>query len=230
MGVGELFLVLLAVGGFWLWRRSRPANPAGASEYVKRTDGAFTVFNVRPSTPPKYVGIQMIGAFLVLFALAGLLGGSSDSNSTRDYVRRARAEQAGKDQTLAIALLLGGAALYWLGSRIDFRPKQHRNPREFRVSRDAVEVDGRSFASRDLHRLIIRNGMAPQEEVLIEANLSNAAALSGMAQRRKNAKVCYGLNLEAGGKAHLVAGGMDETTVYGLLRDVSAVLKLEVTT
>jgi len=36
--------------------------------------------------------------------------------------------------------------------------------------------------------------------------------------------ICYSLDVEAGGKAYVLAGGMDETTAYGLMRDVSKVL------
>ena len=35
------------------------------------------------------------------------------------------------------------------------------------------------------------------------------------------AKVCYGLEVETGGKRNFIAGGMDETTVNGLAHDVA---------
>jgi hypothetical protein len=47
-----------------------------------------------------------------------------------------------------------------------------------------------------------------------------------MAQRAKIAQVANSLNVETGGKSYLLAGGMDETTAYGLLHDVSKILGL----
>ena len=39
------------------------------------------------------------------------------------------------------------------------------------------------------------------------------------------AQVCHGLTVEAGGKAHLRAGGMDETTAFGLFKEVTGILE-----
>ena len=39
-------------------------------------------------------------------------------------------------------------------------------------------------------------------------------------------QVSHGLTVEAGGKANLLAGGMDETTAFGLYKEVTGILGL----
>jgi hypothetical protein len=45
-----------------------------------------------------------------------------------------------------------------------------------------------------------------------------------MAYRAKVGQIANGLTLESGGKSILLAGGMDDTTAYGLLTDVGKVI------
>jgi hypothetical protein len=45
-----------------------------------------------------------------------------------------------------------------------------------------------------------------------------------MEYRARVSRIANGLTLEAGGKSTLLAGGMDDTTAYGLLTDVSKVV------
>jgi len=47
---------------------------------------------------------------------------------------------------------------------------------------------------------------------------------AGAAHRMQVSLTCNGLEVEAGGKGTVLAGGMDETTAFGLLTDVSRVL------
>ena len=48
-----------------------------------------------------------------------------------------------------------------------------------------------------------------------------------MGYRAKVAQIANALTLEGGGKATVLAGGMDEVTAYGLLRDVSRAIGFE---
>lgn len=50
----------------------------------------------------------------------------------------------------------------------------------------------------------------------------DSAKISACQSRSAN-----GLEVEAGGRAHVLAGGMDETTAFGLLTDVSRVLQFK---
>ncbi|NJN52477.1 MAG: hypothetical protein HC809_12690 [Gammaproteobacteria bacterium] len=105
----------------------------------------------------------------------------------------------------------------------DIRPKEHRVESTFRTSADAVEVNGKTFKKDDIHRMILRNAIT-DEELGIEMQNISAAQASGMAYRAKVGRVANALTLEAGGKSTLLAGGMDPTTAYGLLREVSNVM------
>lgn len=49
-----------------------------------------------------------------------------------------------------------------------------------------------------------------------------------MAHDMKLGELCYGLTVESAGKAHLLAGGMDRTTAFGLLSDASKILGFKV--
>jgi hypothetical protein len=117
------------------------------------------------------------------------------------------------------------ALAFWLGRR-DGRPAPHRTVSRFRVSPQAIELQGRTFSKRDIHRLLLRNGKTSHESSLVIVP-GQPGAVSAAAREQHDARVaqvCYGLTVEAGGKAYLLAGGMDETTAFGLLQEVTRIL------
>jgi hypothetical protein len=173
------------------------------SEYSKRQDGTTTIFNVVPASAPKFTYLLLIGAVCAFVGLLSIASGFG-----------------------IVFLLMGGFAL-WYGWTRDQRPKDHRVPMSFRVTPDAIEAGGRAFARSDIHRLIIKNGIT-DKELNIQQWTSNTNVAAGMAQRAKIAQVANSLNVETGGKSYLLAGGMDETTAFGLLTDVCKVLGLTV--
>ena len=174
------------------------------SEYAKRQDGDAFVFEVTPAQSPKFIMIAVGGAVL---GLIGLLMGP-----------------AGWILFLPVA-----AWAIWFGYYKDIRPAAHRVSSKFRVSPTAVESGGRVFAKDDIHRLIIKNGLNNQvlgnPSVVVPVNASTAM---GVAHRGKVAAVSNALELETGGKSYLLAGGMDSTTAFGLLHDVSKVMGLAI--
>jgi hypothetical protein len=57
----------------------------------------------------------------------------------------------------------------------------------------------------------------------MDRNYSVVATGAGADREKYRAQVaatCYSLELETGGKAYLLAGGMDETTAKGLKHDI----------
>jgi hypothetical protein len=117
-------------------------------------------------------------------------------------------------------LAIGGFAI-WYGLKRDIRPKGYKEPATFRVTSNTIEAGGRTFKTEDIHRLLIRNGITDQEIPFDGIREVSAAQASGMAYRARVGQIANGLTLETGGKSTLLAGGMDGTTAYGLLTDVS---------
>jgi hypothetical protein len=172
---------------------------AKLAEYTKREEGGMTVFDVTPATPPKFgaaIGAGAVGSLLGLGMIAS--GG-------------------------IFLLALGGFAI-WYGMKRDIRPKGYKEPATFRVTGNSVEAGGRTFKTEDIHRLLIRNGITDQEISFSGTREVSAAEATGMAYRARVGEIANGLTLESGGKATLLAGGMDSTTAYGLLTDVSKVI------
>lgn len=170
-----------------------------ASEYEKTKDGNATVFKVTPAEAPKFMFLVIFGAVLVLGGLAAIASGG-------------------------IFFLAMGAFALWYGWTRDQRPKEHKAVSSFRVTPEAIEAGGRTVRKEDIHRLILRNGLTDQELNVNAVPEVTAAQATGMAHRARLAKICNSLTLESGGKSTFLAGGMDETTAYGLLREVSGVL------
>lgn len=174
------------------------------AEYKKRQEGDATVFEVTPAPAPKFTYLLIIGGVVGLLGLASLAGG------------------------FGVIFLAMAAFCFWYGWFRDIRPKPHRNPATFRVTSTSVGVDGRTFQKEDIHRLILRNGITDQELAGIQITTTNTNAAAGMAFRAQAARVANSLNVESGGKSTMLAGGMDETTAYGLLHDVSKVLDMKI--
>jgi hypothetical protein len=169
-----------------------------ASEYSKRQDGDKTVFTVIPATAPKFWYLIIVGVIILLLGLAGLG---------------------------IFGLLMGGGAIAY-GLLRDQRPKDHRAESTFSVTPKTIIAAGRTFDKDDFHRLLIANPWF--DKAGLDVYTSNGNVAAGMAHGMKIGEVTYGLTVEAGGKSTLLAGGMDRTTAFGLLSDVSKVLGLTV--
>ncbi len=168
------------------------------AEYKKSASGGTTEFSVTPASAPKFWYLIVIGA---LIFLGGFLG-------------------------LGIfGWLMGGGAVAY-GLLRDQRPKEHRAPMSFSVTPTTVVSGGRTFSREEIHRLKIANPWFDRAGLDVYTTNDNQAA--GMAHGMKLGELCYGLTVESGGKAHLLAGGMDRTTAFGLLSDTSKILGLEV--
>lgn len=111
---------------------------------------------------------------------------------------------------------IGAALVYfsWVG---DMRPKAHKSKATFRVSASAIETNGRAFNKNEIHRLIVNNGITKAAAGKIVTGRGHVLAT-----------VAHSLELESGGKAYILAGGMNETTAYGLMKDVSRIIEFSV--
>jgi hypothetical protein len=168
-----------------------------ASEYQKSQNGETTVFSVTPASAPKFWYLIVIGGLVLLGGLLGLG---------------------------IFGFLMGGGAIAY-GLMRDQRPKEHKQPMTFSVTPNSVIAGGRTFSKDEFHRLIIKNPWF--DKAGLDVYTTNANEAAGMAHGMKLGELCYGLDVEAGGKAHQLAGGMDRTTAFGLLADVTKVLGLK---
>ena len=171
-----------------------------SSEYHKRQDGTVSVFDVTPAQAPRFMIMTVGGGILALLGLfMGPLGW--------------------------ILFLPIGIFGVWFGYFRDGRPQEHRSASSFRVSPTTIEANGRTFQKDDIHRLIIKNSV--NKEVLASPNIVipvNTSTAMGVAHRARVATVANGLEVETGGKGYLLAGGMDQTTAFGLMTDVSKIM------
>jgi hypothetical protein len=188
------------------------------SEYHKRQDGGATLFEVTPASAPKSGFGLGIGIVCLLLAWAAVAIGLSDMSDEGSF-----------------ALLLGGAFFcFSLGAVaiflacLDYRPRAHKFKAAFRVTPDAIETNGRTFNREDIHRFIARNGMSQavisSSFVMIVPRGYAVGSAAGAGDRARMMAVANSLDLEAGGKAYMLAGGMDVTTANGLLQDVSKII------
>jgi hypothetical protein len=179
-----------------------------ASEYHKRQEGPATIFEVTPAPHKKFMFIVIMGGVLLLIALASFTS-----------------------MPIFSLIMMGFAGwAIWFGWVRDLRPAAHRNRSTFKVTGETIESNGQSFRKDDIHRLIIKNGITNDVKgipgVLIPVSASTAM---GAAHRMQVALTANGLEVEAGGRGHVLAGGMDETTAFGLLSDVSRALGFRTT-
>lgn len=168
------------------------------SEYRKSTSGSSTEFSVTPASAPKFWYLIVIGGLIFFGGFMGLG---------------------------IFGWLMGGGAVAY-GLLRDQRPKEHRVAMSFSVTPTTVVSGGRTFGKDEIHRLKIANPWF--DRAGLDVYTTNANEAAGMAHGMKLGELCYGLTVESGGKAHLLAGGMDRTTAFGLLSDASKVLGLQV--
>jgi hypothetical protein len=171
------------------------------AEYRKRQDGNTTVFDVTAAKAPKFTTMIGMGIFCIVLGLGFM----------------------GSDGGLGIVAFLMGGFCLWYGWTRDIRPKGYKENASFRVTSDTIEANGRRFAKDDIHRLLVRNGISDEELGMVQYDMS-AAQASGLAYRAKVGTIANALTLESGGKATILAGGLDGTTAFGLLSDVSKVI------
>jgi len=178
-----------------------------ASEYLKRQEGGVTVFDVTPAPQRKFWFVIIGGGPMFLLGLAFF----------------------SSEHFLGLIMLAGGGTALWWGWTHDLRPAPHRAPSTFRVTGETIESNGRVFRKSDIHRLIVKNGISNNVVGIpgVAIEVSNATA-AGAAHRMQVSLTANGLEVESGGKGYVLAGGMDETTAFGLLTDVSRVMGFNV--
>ncbi|MBI1367597.1 MAG: hypothetical protein GC162_02970 [Planctomycetes bacterium] len=194
-----LLLVLIAELAYFITQRKKlPAQ----SSYTKTNDGQWTRFEVTPGRGSINGAaiFPIVGGGLVLMVFPWV------------WVQ-------------FVGFLVAALGL-WMTLR-DARPAMHRHAMQFRVSPDAIESNGRTFKSDDLHRLIIKNAIDTDYEIAITSNSkANIQAVDRMNDRIRASKMAFSVNAEEGGKSYELAGGLNDTTANGLMTDVARLMNL----
>lgn len=174
------------------------------AEYVKTAKGDGYQFQVTPA-PKASGGCAGILFSLLLAVLGGLLF-------------------AIINKYLAYVAFIGIAV--WAFLKLDLRKKNHRKPSSFFVSPRAIEVNEQSIAKESIHRIIIRNAYDKTPRIQLTGQPVSTGVGIGHDLRNALEQISYSVDVEAGGKATQLAGGMDEVTANGLLTEINRILDL----
>jgi hypothetical protein len=108
--------------------------------------------------------------------------------------------------------------------------KEHRGggrigPRSILVNAQGIQTEGIALRKEDIHYLRIRNKFGAGVEIVYDADrgLPTGTAI-GLGGRKALADVAYRVEVEAGGKAHVLAGGLDEVTARGIATEIGRAL------
>lgn len=172
--------------------------------YTKTTRGEGYEFQVTPA--PKAMGGCAGIFFILLIAFLGALLLSA-INMTLGYVA-----------------FIGIAVLSFL--KLDLRKKNHRHASSFFVGPDGVEVNGQNIMKSNIHRIIIRNAYDKNPKIQLTGQTVPTGVGIGYDIRNALEQISYSVDIEAGGKATQLAGGMDEVTANGLFTEVGQILGL----
>lgn len=115
---------------------------------------------------------------------------------------------------------------------------------EFVASPSGIEVTGKDLIpTPKIHRLILRNSIASLEipyygtvaggtgamgvGMAVGAGVANMTQAIAQGSKARNALTGYCLDVESGGVATTIGGGMSEPTAFGLMQDVGKALGLQ---
>ena len=194
-GEASVKFAFAAVLLLFAYRRFQ-ATPGKTASYTRTEEGPW----MRIDTVPVAAPINGFGALLAI-----VLGGFTIGSGTA-YLWV---------MGLIFACL---AALILLH---DPRGRDASRPAGFRVGPAGIETGGQLLPKQDIHHVHIRNRFAGDFQVTYDANQGlSTGTLAGIAHRRKTAEVAYRVEVEAAGKAHVLAAGLDEVTARGVATEV----------
>lgn len=128
-----------------------------------------------------------------------------------------------------LATVAAVGILAWGFLKMDMRKKNHRGPSSFFVSPGSIEVNGQNIPSSAIHRVIIRNAYDKSPSLQLTGQTVPTGVGVGHDIRNMLEQISFSVDVEAGGKATQLAGGMDEVTANGLFTEISQILGLSVT-
>ena len=170
--------------------------------YKKTEQGQETVFETEPEKVPSQFWRVFAAMFLLILLspMASLL------------------------LTLAFVLLTWVIA-WWI--RNSKSSQAYRSAAKFSVRQDGITLqNGQFLKASDIHRVIIRNHLMG-DQIIVVANSGNIGAkaqIDGLAIRNQIATISYRVDVEAGGVAHTLAGGLSQPVAYAIQSDVARII------
>ena len=186
------------------------------SMYVKTKVGDDIKFEVSPASVPLGIGTTLAIALLMSPTL--LVGGYG----------------------VMIYLAINGFFFYY--NYYSGKVRKYRSPSEFYVSKGQLKLSTGVVNASDISRLIMKNhvsnmsrgstsggvfvagsgvaGVAAATSVAAVSAASSVGAALGNQRHADVAKTSWRVEVETGGRAIALAGGLNETTAYGLMSDV----------
>jgi hypothetical protein len=133
---------------------------------------------------------------------------------------------------LSVFLIPVWFLILWLAKR---KARKNRSLSTIIVSRDFIESDNVRLLRADIHRLILRNPISDNEVAYSTAMVGPSATVvlamgiqaQGQHDAQKLAAVSWRLDADAGGKANRLADGLDQTTAFGLMKDIGRLIGVE---
>lgn len=196
---------------------SVPLNSAQSCvmPYTKTNDGTTVVFTVEPEPVPgaassigktlMFIGIPFA---LMMMCLGSVIGAMA-----------------------ILAIFFGSGALVGKRREKSAKARAYREPATFRVSNTEISKDRKVIAVKDIHRIIIRNHMLSALEGTETVVVGNANYMAGrsaaMEHNRALEEISYRVDVESGGTATTLAGGLTETAAFGLAKDIQAITGLD---
>jgi hypothetical protein len=178
------------------------ASPKKTAEYVKQEEGAWLRLDVSPVAAP-------VNWFVTVLAV-GM--GASIVGSGLSYI-------------WVMGLLCAvGTGLVLLPDPRGTHASRHG---KFRVGSEGIEIDKQLLRKADIHHVRIKNKFGEDVEIVYDASRGMpTGVVAGLTHRRKLAEVAYQVEVEAGGKAHVLAAGLDEVTARGVATEIGKALNL----
>lgn len=171
--------------------------------YQKTQLGNGYLFNVTPA--PKVTG-GCAGVFL--FVMLGFVGGLIIGMIFNEL----------------LGIVGGIGIIIYSFMKWDLRKKDHRNPTSFTVTPDSVEVNGAKIQKKDIHRIIIRNAYSNVPKIQLTGQTISTGTAMGHDLRVMLEQISNGVFVESGGRAYMLAGGLDEVTAFAIYSDINQIL------
>ncbi|MGV7241112.1 hypothetical protein [Caballeronia sp. M23-90] len=198
------------------------------SSYTKRRTENGWLFDVQPASPVSSTGIVLTFAIpLTLLALFMSFVIYSDGRSTF--------------KPLAITVFFAFVVFSLLRMHFNKIPNKQRAASSFEAGPEGILSNKNFLVASDIHHFMMKNWASNVEGSIsptlvvgtpgfdtafrsMNANLSAGLASARQGWMRKVANVSWQVDAEAGGKATMLACGLDEITARGLVEDLSRAL------